>query len=247
MSKSITIRMADRFGMEPTPFEATLRATVMPSRDVGREQLAAFLLVAEQYNLNPLTKEIYAFPSKGGGITPIVGVDGWYKLMNAHPKFDGIEFNDDLDEAGALVSVEARIYRKDRSHPVSVREYMVECKRNTDPWKQWPRRMLRHKAAIQAARIAFGFAGIYDPDEGERIVVDAEVVPDSVTQRIDSLPEKQEAEGGPAEKKAPPKKKNARKSAKKKPAAKKPEPEPEPEEEPAEDDGATDDDDVEGI
>jgi hypothetical protein len=29
--------------------------------------------------------------------------------------------------------------------------------------------MLRHKAMIQAARIAFGFAGIYDEDEAQRI------------------------------------------------------------------------------
>jgi hypothetical protein len=30
--------------------------------------------------------------------------------------------------------------------------------------------MLRHKALIQCARVAFGFSGIYDPDEAERIV-----------------------------------------------------------------------------
>ena len=29
--------------------------------------------------------------------------------------------------------------------------------------------MLRHKAMIQAARLAFGFTGIYDEDEAERI------------------------------------------------------------------------------
>jgi len=29
--------------------------------------------------------------------------------------------------------------------------------------------MLRHKAMIQCARLAFGFAGIYDQDEAERI------------------------------------------------------------------------------
>ena len=45
---------------------------------------------------------------------------------------------------------------------------MAECKRNTDPWRQWPNRMLRHKATIQAARYAFGFSGIADPDEAER-------------------------------------------------------------------------------
>ncbi|MGP1667495.1 MAG: hypothetical protein ACTS5I_16635, partial [Rhodanobacter sp.] len=32
-----------------------------------------------------------------------------------------------------------------------------------------PRRMLRHKAMIQCARLAFGFVGVYDPDEAERI------------------------------------------------------------------------------
>jgi recombination protein RecT len=30
--------------------------------------------------------------------------------------------------------------------------------------------MLRHKAMIQCARLAFGFGGIYDSDEAERIV-----------------------------------------------------------------------------
>ena len=30
--------------------------------------------------------------------------------------------------------------------------------------------MLRHKAMIQCARLAFGYAGIYDQDEAERIV-----------------------------------------------------------------------------
>jgi hypothetical protein len=35
--------------------------------------------------------------------------------------------------------------------------------------------MLRHKAMIQAARVAFGFAGVYDPDEGARIL-EGEVV-----------------------------------------------------------------------
>jgi hypothetical protein len=50
---------------------------------------------------------------------------------------------------------------------------MAECKRDTDTWKKWPARMLRHKAAIQAARYAFGFAGIYDLDEAERMKTQA--------------------------------------------------------------------------
>jgi phage recombination protein Bet len=167
-AKSVTAAMADKFGMDPGPFEQTLRATVFPS--VGtREQFAAFLLVAKEYDLNPLTKEIYAFPGKGGGIVPVVSIDGWVTMINRHPKFDGMDFQDNLDSEDQLLSIECSIWRSDRSRPIVVTEYLSECYRATDAWKM-KHRMLRHKALIQCARYAFGFSGIYDPDEGERIV-----------------------------------------------------------------------------
>ena len=169
-SNSVAMRLAERYEVSPKDFLATVKATVLPAKTaVSNEELVSFLMVADRYQLNPLTREIYAFPKKGGGIQAIVGIDGWYSLMNRDPNFDGIEFKDVLSDDGDLVAVTARVYRKDRAHPTEATEYMVECKRNTDPWKQWPRRMLRHKAAIQAARAAFGLAGIADPDEGERI------------------------------------------------------------------------------
>lgn len=168
--KSVLLDMANRYNMEPQAFEATLRATVMPSnQDVSREQFAAFLLVAKEYRLNPLTKEIYAFPGKGGSIQPIVSIDGWMRMINNHPDFDGMEFVDNLED-GKLVSITCKMFRKDRAHPISVTEYMAECRRGTDTWNKWPARMLRHKAAIQAARYAFGFSGIYDEDEIARAV-----------------------------------------------------------------------------
>lgn len=169
--KSVIMDMADRFGMEPAAFEATLRATVVPA-DVTREQFAAFLLVAKKYNLDPITKQIYAFPSRSGGIQPIVSIDGWMNLINTRAEFDGMEFEDHFGEEGKLTAITCRMYRKDRSRPVSVTEYMDECQRPTDTWKRWPARMLRHKAAIQAARYAFGFSGIVDEDEAERMIVD---------------------------------------------------------------------------
>ena len=39
-------------------------------------QMTALLIVAQQYGLNPFTKEIYAYPDKNNGIVPVVGVDG---------------------------------------------------------------------------------------------------------------------------------------------------------------------------
>ena len=175
-SRSVTVDMATRFGMEPQAFEQTLRATVVPG-NCSKEQFAAFLLVAREYELNPLTKEIYAFPAKGGGIQPIVSIDGWCNLINSHPQLDGIEFDDRL-EGGKVTSITARLWRKDRQKPIVVTEYLAECQRQTDPWKQYPRRMLRHKALIQCARYAFGFAGIVDPDEAERLGADVSAMRD---------------------------------------------------------------------
>jgi hypothetical protein len=108
---------------------------------------------------------MYAFPQKGGGIVPLVSVDGWIRIMNSHPQFDGIEFEDIPDEKGNLIAIEATIWRKDRTRPIKVTEYLDECKRNTEPWNKSPARMLRHRALIQCSRIAFGFSGIYDQDD----------------------------------------------------------------------------------
>ncbi len=166
---SILGSLAQHYGMDKMAFVQTIKATVMNGgANVTNEQLAAFCLVAKEHRLNPFTKEIFAFPQRGG-IVPVVSVDGWMKLVNSHPQFDGMEFDDKLGEDGSLVAVTCRIFRKDRSHPVEVTEYMSECRRGTDVWKTWPARMLRHKATIQAARYAFGFAGIYEPDEAERM------------------------------------------------------------------------------
>lgn len=165
---SITTLMAEKFNMERDAFISTVKRTCFPKGEATNEQLAAFLLVAEEYDLNPFTKEIYAFPANGG-IQPIVSVDGWSNLINTHPQCNGIAFEENLDDEGKCYSITCSIYRKDRDHPCVVTEYMNECVRATDTWKKWPIRMLRHKALIQCARVAFGFAGIYDEDEAYRI------------------------------------------------------------------------------
>ncbi|MFD0669689.1 phage recombination protein Bet [Ramlibacter sp. GCM10027632] len=141
---------------------SVLKATAFKGQ-VTDAQMASLLVVATQYKLNPWTKEIYAFPDKNGGIVPVVGVDGWARIINEHPAFDGMDFEQDAESCTCI------IYRKDRSHPIKVTEWLDECKRGTQPWQSHPRRMLRHKAMIQCARLAFGYAGIFDQDEAERI------------------------------------------------------------------------------
>ena len=153
-----TLNMGDGAGLVET-----LKATAFKGQ-VSDAQMTALMVVANQYGLNPWTKEIYAFPDKNNGIVPVVGVDGWSRIINEHPQFDGLDFEQDEESCTCI------IYRKDRNHPIKVTEWMSECKRNAGPWLSHPKRMLRHKALIQGARLAFGYGGIYDQDEAERIV-----------------------------------------------------------------------------
>lgn len=163
--------LASRMGVEATGmFLTSLKKVAFKEPNVSDEQLMALVVVANQYHLNPFTRELYAFPDdKTGGIVPIVSVDGWYRIINEHPQFDGLEYLEGVDEKRGVYG-ECTIYRKDRQHPTRLREYLNEVRRNTGPWKQHEGRMLRHKTIIQTARVAFGFAGIYDQDEGERIL-----------------------------------------------------------------------------
>jgi phage recombination protein Bet len=184
---SLVSRFADRYHIEPAKLMDTLKATAFRQRGdtvVTNEQMAALLIVADQYKLNPFTKEIYAFSDKGA-IVPVVGVDGWSRIINEHPAFNGMEFNYS-DEIVTMTGAkpcpewcEVVIYRKDRERPTVVREYLDEvyqAPRGKDgrsfdgPWQSHTKRFLRHKTLIQGARIGFGFAGIFDEDEARRIV-----------------------------------------------------------------------------
>lgn len=191
-SKSLVTRIAARFGVESNKFYETLKTTAFKQRDGSaptNEQMMTLLIVAEQYKLNPFTREIYAFPDKNNGIIPVVGVDGWSRIINEHPHYDGIEFvysDKMLKMKGAKVEspewIETVIYRKDRARPIKIREYLDEVYREPfqgksrngsyaveGPWQTHTKRQLRHKSFIQCSRMAFGFVGIYDQDEAERI------------------------------------------------------------------------------
>lgn len=186
---TLTSKLAQQFDMgDGSGLTEILKSTAFKSNTpVSDAQMTALLVVANQYGLNPFTKEIFAFPDKGG-IVPVVGVDGWSRIMNSHPQFDGMEFKFEDDSCTCI------IYRKDRSHSISATEYLGECRRDNSPaWKSHPRRMLRHKAMIQAARLAFGFGGIYDQDEAEHIVeVKGEVIDAAAREVKEVKPQLQE-------------------------------------------------------
>lgn len=186
IAQNQAVALAKQFNIQGDPQELvqTLKATAFKGNATDA-QFNALMIVSTQYGLNPFTKEIYAFPDKQNGIVPVVGVDGWSRIINNHPQFDGMEFKYSEETTTPVGSntkahewVECVIYRKDRSHPIVAREYLDEVYRPpfkgkfgevNGPWQSHTKRMHRHKAMIQTARLAFGFVGIYDEDEAQRI------------------------------------------------------------------------------
>jgi len=191
---SLVQKFAARYSIEPDKLLAILKATAFKQdagKEITNEQMAALLVVADRHGLDPFTREIFAFADKYKGIVPVVGVDGWSRIINDHEQSDGFEFNQSAifvtPEGGQSCPewMEVVIHRKDRKHPIVAREYLDECYRPATvrsdgsvfrgPWQTHTKRFLRHKTLIQGARIAYGFSGIYDEDEAVRII-EAEVV-----------------------------------------------------------------------
>ena len=103
---------------------------------------------------------------------PLVAIDGWTKIVNRQPAFDGVKFHWDFDaETNKPLACTCTMWVKGRREPVEVTEFLDECSRATEPWTKMPRRMLRHKAFIQAARLAFGLSGLVDEDEAPDVQV----------------------------------------------------------------------------
>ena len=195
---SLLQSMAGRFGMSADVLFNTLKGTIMKPDKEGRapstEEMVAFLIVANKYELNPFTKEIYAFLDKRAGVVPIVSTDGWTKLMTTHPNYKTHSFK--YAEASVTLKgakpcpewCEIDIEKKDGSHVV-IREFLDEVYREafegkggyvvSGPWQSHTKRMIRHKVKIQGAREAFGFSGIYDEDEADRIINVTAIDPDA--------------------------------------------------------------------
>ncbi len=168
-------RAVARSGLTKESFVKTITQTAFDGITAWTQaDLERLLIAAESYQLNPLNREIFAISQSIEPLQPVllvVGVDGWSKILNAHPQFDGVQFVESSDQIENVpLWIECTIHRKDRSVPVSVKEYFQEVRGEHISWLTHPRRMLRHKALIQCARLAFSLSGIYDNDEAQRIL-----------------------------------------------------------------------------
>lgn len=204
-STSVTERLAEQYGTDKSRFYNIVKATCKMEK-ASNEQFETFLMNAERYGLNPLMKEMWAFPDRNGGIMTMVAVDGWIKIVNNQPTFDGYETSVLLDENGKPISATCTMWRKDRNRPTTKTVYVKEWIKESSPvWKTMPIHFIEMRAYIQCARMCFNISGIYDGDVAPiSINLDAKY-PDAITT------EPQSAADIPDESEEPTKRKRAKK------------------------------------
>jgi len=215
-------RSAARAGLAVSLYLQALQAGAMARLEEARagqwsqHDLQRLLLVAERLGLDPLGGEIYAVPGGPDGAGPallVLGVDGWCRVLNAHPAYQGVEFREGpvyeaahgtpgasqaiAGDGGLPAWMECSLHRRDRRVPTTVREYMAEARTDSPAWLSHPRRMLRHKALVQCARVAFGLAGLHDPDEARRVQEATGALPPGGLPRGQGRTDRPASRGGP--------------------------------------------------
>ena len=135
-----------------------LQAFLKLQTDAPIKAVLILLRLARQYSLDPLKEEILLARYEDRW-QPSISIDGWIKLIHQHPSYAGITFKESTENnEGLPLWIECTIYRSDKAIPTTVREYLSEAINDTDIWRKMPRRMLRHKAMQQCARLAIGIS-----------------------------------------------------------------------------------------
>lgn len=142
---------AAQLGLEKAELQAWLDLQVM----TPALTLLALLRMARDYELDPLREEVALALYDDSHWQAFITVEGYSKLLNRHPAFDGITFTQSEETTNGIpIWMECTIYRKDRSKPFVVREYFEEVKGEQAIWQKMPRRMLRHRVMQQCAKLA---------------------------------------------------------------------------------------------
>lgn len=178
--------LAKHLELEPGKMIDIIKANCfkVSASSVTNEMLGAFINVARSLtqrapSFNPLLPGmLYAYPTKGGGIEPMIGPDGMFALLGAFPGITHWETEVE-ERGGKLFAVKATIYRRDQP-PISKRVLLSEWYMDSNPnWKSRPTHMLEIRAIKQCARqIIHGMP--LDKEEREIIDVQATRIDDPI-------------------------------------------------------------------
>lgn len=129
-----------------------------------------FIAVASAFGLNPFKREIYAttYKNKEGGtvMSIVTGYEVYLKRAEMNPNYNG--FETEFKVVNGEMGCSCKVYRKDRTMPVTSTVWMSEYSTGRSLWASKPRMMLEKVAIATAFRRAFpmDFGGMpYTNDE----------------------------------------------------------------------------------
>lgn len=153
------------------------------AKKASQDEFEMFMHLAKTYQLDPFQKEIF-FWKYGNDTTIMTSRDGYLKIANRHPQFDGlvsdvVHKNDNFQrtlegvqhkygtDRGSIVGAYALVYRKDRKYPIYVFAPYNEYNANKNVWKQYPSAMILKCAESMALKRAFSVSGLVSKEEME--------------------------------------------------------------------------------
>ena len=137
----------------------TIKETV--AKGATDAQLAMFLEVCRATGLNCFLHEIWFVP----GVGIMAGRDGYLRVANEHPQFDGIETRVDRDDNSVPIKATCTVWRKDRSHPTVCEAYYNEYKKSSQVWQTYKSAMIGKVAEVLALKRAFSINGVITEEE----------------------------------------------------------------------------------
>lgn len=137
--------------------------------EVNDQELVMFLNLCKYQKLNPFLNEAYLIKFKGAPAQIIVSKEAFMKRAESHEQYNGLEAGIIVERDGNMVELEgavslkndiliggwAKVYRKDREKPVTIKIAMNEFSKSQATWKQMPNNMIRKTAIVNALREAF--------------------------------------------------------------------------------------------
>ena len=137
----------------------TLRETVCKGATIP--QFRMFIEVCKGTGLNPFLKEIWFVP----GVGVMAGRDGYLRVANESPQFDGMETRVERDAKNVPIKATCSVWRKDRSHPITCEAYYNEYKRSGGVWDKYPSAMISKVAEVLALKRSFSINGVVTEEE----------------------------------------------------------------------------------
>ncbi|TLQ08811.1 phage recombination protein Bet [Marinilactibacillus psychrotolerans] len=168
---------------------------------VSDQELVMFINLCKYQKLNPFLKEAYLvkFGTKDAQI--IVSKEAFMKRAESHPQYSGFEAGIIVEREKALVEIEgaiklsddkivggwAKIFRKDRERPVSVKIAFQEFSKGQSTWNTMPLNMIRKTAIVNAMREAFpdNLGAMYTEEEAQQSEIKAAEPIEDVQAEID--------------------------------------------------------------